>query len=121
MLKCLRTPTVKKNEENHGLKLDLGVVNWYISCGGPLTGFGCARSASCVHNLPAGFKPQVQTQGPRAQSGPAPCFYPVAAPSPPLTVKEQLPLHSPKVTFGLLKATARLMWPPVKMSLTPLV
>ena len=53
-------------------------------------------------------------------SGPAPCFYPAAALSSGLTVKEQLHLYSPKSTFGPLKATARLMWPPVKMSLTPL-
>ena len=34
---------------------------------------------------------------------------------------EQLHLNSPKITFSPLKVTARLMWPPVKMSLTPLV
>ena len=45
-------------------------------------------------------------------SGPAPCFYPVAAPSSRLIVKEELHLYSPKMTFGPLKATARLMWPP---------
>ena len=39
----------------------------------------------------------------------APCFCP------------QLHLISPKITSGPLKATARLMWPPVKMSLIPLV
>ena len=50
-------------------------------------------------------------------SGPAPCFYPAAAPSPCLTVKEQLQSYSPKITFSPLKATVRLMWPPVKMSL----
>ena len=33
-----------------------------------------------------------------------------------LTAKEQLHLYRPKITFGPLKATARLMWPPVKMS-----
>ena len=54
-------------------------------------------------------------------SGPAPCFYPAAAPSSVPLVKEQLHLYSPKDTFGLLKATARLMWPLVKMSLTPLI
>ena len=48
--------------------------------------------------------------------GPAPCFYPAAAPSSHLTVKEQLHLYSPKTTFGPLKATRRLMQPPVKMS-----
>ena len=41
----------------------------------------------------------------------APCFYPVAAPSSPLTVKEQLHLYSPKITFGPLKATARHLTP----------
>ena len=53
-------------------------------------------------------------------SSPAPCFYPVAAPSSLPLVKEYLHLCSPKITFGPLKATARLMWPWVKMSLTPL-
>ena len=53
-------------------------------------------------------------------SGPAPCFYPAAVLSSHLTVKEWLHLYSPKITFGPLKTTARLMWPPVKMSLTPL-
>ena len=52
--------------------------------------------------------------------GPAPCFYPVAVRSSLPLVKEQLHLWSPKITFGPLKATTRLMWPPVKMSLTPL-
>ena len=52
-------------------------------------------------------------------SGPTPCFYLVAAPRSCLTVKEQLHLYSPKITFGPLKATTRL-WPPVKMSLTSL-
>ena len=68
-----------------------------------------------------------QTQDPRAEStlhlvlsGPAPCFYLAAAPSSLPLVKEQLHLYSPKITFGPLKATARLMWPPMKMSLTPL-
>ena len=51
----------------------------------------------------------------------APCFYLAAAWSSHLTVKEQFHLYSPKITFGPLKATVRLMWPPVKMSLTPLV
>ena len=35
-------------------------------------------------------------------------------------VKEELYLYSPKSTFGPLKATLRLMWPLMKMSLTPL-
>ena len=52
-----------------------------------------------------------QTPGPRVESGPAPCFYPAAAPSSRLTVQEQLHVHSPQVTFGSLKATTRLMWP----------
>ena len=54
-------------------------------------------------------------------SSPAPCFYPAAAPSSRLTVKESLHVYSPKMTFGPLKATARLMWPSVQMSLTPLL
>ena len=36
-------------------------------------------------------------------------------------VKEYLHLYSPKITFGPLKATSRLMWLPGKMSLTPLL
>ena len=68
-----------------------------------------------------------QTQGPGAESGPppcfirrAPCFYPAAAPSSLPLVKEELYLYSPKITFGALKATVRLMWPLVNMSLIPL-
>ena len=38
-----------------------------------------------------------------------------------LPVMEQLHLYGPKITLGPLKATARLMWPLVKMSLTPLL
>ena len=53
-------------------------------------------------------------------SSPAPCFYLAAALSSFPLVKEELHLYSPKMTFGPLKATVRLMWPPVKMSLTPL-
>ena len=34
-------------------------------------------------------------------------------------LRSSLHLHSPKITLGPLKATARLMWPHVKMSLTP--
>ena len=67
-----------------------------------------------------------QTQGPRGPnpalhlvlSNRAPCFYPVAAPSSLSLVKEQLHVHSPKITLGPLKA--RLMRPPGKTSLTPL-
>ena len=62
-----------------------------------------------------------QTQGPRAESSPPPCFYLAAAPSSLPLVKEQLHSYSPKVTFGPLRPTARLMWPPVKMSLAPLL
>ena len=53
-------------------------------------------------------------------SGLAPCFYPMAVPSSLPLVKEQLHLCSPKITFSTLKATERLVWPLVKMSLTPL-
>ena len=42
-------------------------------------------------------------------SGPAPCFYPAAVLSSRLTVKEQLHLYSPNITFSPLKATLRLM------------
>ena len=59
-----------------------------------------------------------QTQGPGAESSPppcficpAPCFYSAAALSSCSTVKEQLHLHSCEITFGPLKATARLVWP----------
>ena len=38
-------------------------------------------------------------------SHPAPCFYPAAALSSRVTVKEQLHVYSPNVTFGPLKAT----------------
>ena len=69
-----------------------------------------------------------QTQGSWAKSSPPPCFicpsprfYLAAAPSSLPLVKEQLHLCSLKITFGPLKATARLMWPPVKMSLTSLL
>ena len=68
-----------------------------------------------------------QTQGPWAKSGLhlvlsglAPCFYSAVALSSRLTTKEKLHLCSPKITFSPLKATARLMWPPVEMNLTPL-
>ena len=54
-------------------------------------------------------------------SHPAPCFCLAAVPSSRWTVKEQLHVHSPNITFGPLKAMARLMWPLVKMSLTPLL
>ena len=47
---------------------------------------------------------QWQTQGPRAGSGPPPCFYLAAAPSSRLTVKEQLHLYSPKITLHPWKA-----------------
>ena len=67
-----------------------------------------------------------QTQGPRTEPSPPPCFIlpgtlfvPAAAPSSLPLIKEQLHLYSPKITCGPLKATAGLMWPPVKMSLTP--
>ena len=72
-------------------------------------------------------KSQEQTQGPWALSSPppclicpGPCFYPAAVLSSLPLVKEYLHLYSPKMTFGLLKATTRLIWTPVKMCLTPL-
>ena len=49
----------------------------------------------------------------------APCFYLAAAPSSLPLVKEWLHVYSPKIIFGPLKATSRLMWPPVKMSVAP--
>ena len=74
-----------------------------------------------------GFRQRWQTQGPQAESGPPPCFIwpgtlflPGSSSSSMPLVKAWLHLYSPKITFGPLKATARLMWPPVKMSLTPL-
>ena len=57
---------------------------------------------------------------PSALFYPAPCFYLEVAPSSLPLVKEQLHVYSPKIAFGPLKATTRLMWPLVKMSLTPL-
>ena len=51
----------------------------------------------------------------------APCFYPEAVPSSLPLVKEQLHLYSPNITFVPLNASSKLMWPPMKMSLTPLV
>ena len=36
-----------------------------------------------------------------------------------LTVKEELHLYSPEITFVPLKATSRLVWLPVTMSVTP--
>ena len=62
-----------------------------------------------------------QAQGPQAEPSLAPCFYLAAALSSLLLVKEQLHLYSPKSTFGPSKATVRLMWPLVRMSLTPLI
>ena len=44
-------------------------------------------------------------------SGPAPCFYLVAAPSSLPLVQEWLHLYSPKIIFSPLKVTSRLMWP----------
>ena len=68
-----------------------------------------------------------QTQGLQAESSPpacfiqpAPCFHQVATLSSGLTVKGSY-IYSPKITFGHLKATSKLMWPQVKMSLTPLL
>ena len=60
-----------------------------------------------------------QTQGLRAESGPAPCFYPATALSSCLTVKEWLHLYSPKIRpfEGNHEADVA----PVKMNLTPLV
>ena len=65
---------------------------------------------------------------PAGRIRPSTLFYPAqhlvstpgSGPSSLPLVKEQLHLYSPKITFSLLKATARLMWPLVKMSLTPL-
>ena len=51
--------------------------------------------------------------------GPTSCVYLAAAPSSLPLVKEELHFYSPKTTFSPLRATVRLMWPPVKMSLTP--
>ena len=67
---------------------------------------------------------QTQARGPNPAST---LFHPpqhlissISSVSAELTVKEQSHVYSPKVTLGPLKATARLMWPLVKMSLTPL-
>ena len=83
---------------------------------------------SCKGKSRKGVRHRRQTQGLQAKPGPPPCFtwpstlfLPGSSTSSRLTVKEQLHLYSPQITFGPLKATWRLMWPPVKMSLTPLV
>ena len=52
----------------------------------------------------------------RQTQGPPPSFYPAAAQSSQLTIKEELHLYSPEITFGPLKATERLMGPLVEMS-----
>ena len=67
-----------------------------------------------------------QTPGPWAEAGPPPCFIRPGTLFLPSGSTELLDpssgvlhLYSPKITFGPLKATTRLMWPQVKMSLTP--
>ena len=73
-----------------------------------------------------GLEHRWQTQVPKAESGPPPCFiWPStlflpgrSASSLPL-FKEQLHLYSPKIKFSPLKANVRLMLSLVKMSLTP--
>ena len=69
------------------------------------------------------IKAQVANTRPMGRIQPSILFYPAwhlvstqqqrRAPSLPL-VKEQLRVYSPKITVGSLKATTRLMWPPVK-------
>ena len=102
---------------------------WFCKCSGygrkegllPNSNWGPA--AHCHH-----LGHRWQTQGLQAEFSPppcfirpAPCFYPGAVPSSYLTVKEQLHVYSPKIALGPLKAAARLLWPRVKMSLTPLI
>ena len=54
-------------------------------------------------------------------SGPTPCFYPAAVPSSlPLELRSSY-MYTVLNYIRPLKATTRLMWPPVKMSLTPLI
>ena len=69
-----------------------------------------------------------QTQGPWAESSPAPCFIqpgtlflPSGSAELSLNCYGIVTLYSPKTIFGPLKATSRLIWPPVKTSLTPLI
>ena len=81
-----------------------------------------ALVASLLGPLSTGGKHKARGPNPALHlvlSGPAPCFYLAAAPSFLPLVKEQLHFYGPKVTFHPLKATVRLKWPPVKMSLTP--
>ena len=52
---------------------------------------------------------------------PSTLFYPAAALSSLPLVKEWLHLYSPTIILGPLKATVTLLWPLVKMSLTPLL
>ena len=67
---------------------------------------------------------QVANIRPVGQIWPSTLFYPaqhlhlVAVLTSCLTIKELLHLYSPKITFSALKATMRLMWPLVKISLT---
>ena len=97
----------------------------------PTAWLSATASIKRIHDLSSfAFKlvrSQVANTGAQAKSGPPPCFIwpstlflPAAAPSSLPLVKEQLHLYSPKITFGPLKVTVRLMWPPVKMNLTPL-
>ena len=70
------------------------------------------------------LKHRRQTQGPRAESGPPPGFIRPGSLFLPGSSTELLApsqLYGPEVTFGPLKATARLMWLLVTMSLMPLV
>ena len=81
----------------------------------------CFSSNLSLLQVPGGkHKAQRPNQGLHlVLSGLAPCFYLAVLSSLPL-VQEQLHLYSPKIKLGPLKATARLMWLLVKMSLTPL-
>ena len=71
----------------------------------------CGDVGSTFPSLRQFLQRRRQTQGPPAESSPAPCFSLAAAPSCLPLVKEKLHSHSPKATFSPLKATARLTWP----------
>ena len=70
------------------------------------------------------LRSQVVNTRPAGRIQPSTSFYPAQPlflPGGSAKLLLNLHLYSPKITFGPLKATARLMWPRVKMSLTPLI
>ena len=70
----------------------------------------------CLHDYLSwqSLSSQVANTRPKGQIQPSTLFYPTwhHVSTQRQLVKEQLHLYSPKITFGPLKATSRLMWPP---------